>query len=142
MRKGKLESRVVKVKMLEWWSDETKGYRLENLENGKLITLCNVWFFKDEIPSDLAVVEVNIKCLSTNDIDRLVNNAINSNQDTATLTISRQSSDNIIQIAANDTSTYHTPLLLSSPLPEPDSPPSPSPVKSSKQPPTISKPLK
>jgi len=28
---------------------------------------------------------------------------------------------------------------LSSPLPEPDSPPSPSPVESSKQPPTISK---
>ena len=89
VRKEKLESKVVKVKMLGQWSNKTKGYRLENLENGKLITLCNIWFFKDETPSNLAVVKFNIKCLSTNDVDRLVDNAINSNQDTATLTTSR-----------------------------------------------------
>ena len=112
VRKGKLESRVVKVKILRWWSDETKGYRLEDLENNKLITLYNVWFFKDKTPSNLAVVEVNIKYPSTNDINRLVDNTINSNQDTATSITSRQSSDNIIPIAANDTLTYHTLLLF------------------------------
>jgi len=37
VRRGKLESRAVKVRMLGWWTDETKGYRLEDLENGKLI---------------------------------------------------------------------------------------------------------
>jgi len=104
--------------------------------------LYNVWFFKDEIPSNLAVVEVNIKCLSTDDIDRLVDNAINSNQDTATSTILRQSLDNIIPIAANDTSTYYTLLLLSPLSPELDLLPLPSSIKSSKQSPTISKPLK
>ena len=115
VRKEKLESRAVKVKMLGQWSDETKGYRLEDLENSKLITLRNVWFFKDETPSDLAIAEVNIKYPSTNDIDRLVDNAINNNQDTATSTISRQSSDNIIPIATNNTLTYHILLLLSPP---------------------------
>jgi len=38
VHRGKLESRAVKVCMLGWWTDETKGYRLEDLENGKLIT--------------------------------------------------------------------------------------------------------
>jgi len=142
VRKGKLESRVVKVKILRWWSDETKGYRLEDLENNKLITLYNVWFFKDKTPSNLAVVEVNIKYPSTNDINRLVDNTINSNQDTATSITSRQSSDNIIPIAANDTLTYHTLLLLPHLSPEPDLLPLPSSVKFSKQPLTISKPSK
>jgi len=38
VRKGKLESRAVKVQLLGWWTDETKGYQLEDIENGKLIT--------------------------------------------------------------------------------------------------------
>jgi len=62
------------------------GYRLEDLENSKLITLRDVWFFEDKTPSNLAVVEVNINCPSTNDIDELVDNAINSDQLTATST--------------------------------------------------------
>ena len=37
VRKGKLESQAVKVRMLGWWVDESKGYRLEDLENSKLI---------------------------------------------------------------------------------------------------------
>ena len=106
-----------------------KGYRLEDLENSKLITLCNVWFFEDETPSDLAVVEVNINHPSTDDIDELVDNAINSDQLTVTSTILRQSSDNVTPIAANDTSNYN---ILSSP---------PS-IESSIEPPTITKPSK
>jgi len=39
MRKEKLESQVVKIQILDWWSDKTKSYRLENLKNIKLITL-------------------------------------------------------------------------------------------------------
>ena len=38
VRKGKLESRAVKFWLLEWWTDETKGYQLEDMKNSKLIT--------------------------------------------------------------------------------------------------------
>ena len=38
VRRGKLESRAVKVQLLGQWTDETKGYRLEDLENHKVIT--------------------------------------------------------------------------------------------------------
>ena len=37
VHKGKLESQAVKVRMLGWWVDESKGYCLEDLENSKLI---------------------------------------------------------------------------------------------------------
>ena len=37
--KEKLESRAVKVHLLGWWTDEAKGYWLEDLESGKLIAL-------------------------------------------------------------------------------------------------------
>jgi len=37
VHKDKLESQAVKVRMLGWWIDESKGYRLEDLENSKLI---------------------------------------------------------------------------------------------------------
>ena len=37
VRKGKLESQAVKVRMLGWWVDKAKDYHLEDLENGKLI---------------------------------------------------------------------------------------------------------
>jgi len=39
VQKGKLESRAVKVHLLGWWTDEAKGYQLEDLESGKLIAL-------------------------------------------------------------------------------------------------------
>src|ERR1700731_985294 len=54
---GKLEPTSVKCRMLGWWADETKGYRLEDLETKTLITLCNVRFIEDPPPTDLAVVE-------------------------------------------------------------------------------------
>jgi len=34
VQKRKLESRVVSVRLLGWWNNETKGYRLEDLESG------------------------------------------------------------------------------------------------------------
>ena len=91
--------------------------------------MCNVWFFEDETPSDLAVVEVNINHPSTDDIDELVDNAINSDQLIVTSTILRQSSDNVTLIATNNTSNYN---ILSSPLS----------IESSIEPPTITKPSK
>ena len=53
VRRGKLESRAVKVRLLGWWNNEAKGYRLEDLENRKLIALRDVHFFEDDSPSDL-----------------------------------------------------------------------------------------
>jgi len=62
--------------MLGWWVDEAKGYRLENLENGKLIASRDVHFFEDDLPSESAVIEVDNSPTSSKDINDLVNNAI------------------------------------------------------------------
>jgi len=59
VRRGKLESRAVKVHILEWWTDETKGYCLEDLENSKLIATRDVRFAEDSFSSKLAVVKVD-----------------------------------------------------------------------------------
>ncbi len=40
-----------------WWADETKGYRLEDAETGKLITARDVRFVENDAPGDLAVIE-------------------------------------------------------------------------------------
>ena len=53
----KLKETSIKCCMLRWWADETKGYRLEELETGKLITSCDVQFVEDDSATDLAVVE-------------------------------------------------------------------------------------
>jgi len=50
VRRGKLESRAVKVQLLGWWIDKTKGYRLEDLENHKVITSRDVYFLEDSSP--------------------------------------------------------------------------------------------
>ena len=54
---GKLEATLRKCQLLGWWADETKGYRLEDEENGRLITLHDVRFLEDERPNDLAVIK-------------------------------------------------------------------------------------
>ena len=36
---GKLEAISIKCCLLGWWADKTKGYRLEETEMGKLITM-------------------------------------------------------------------------------------------------------
>jgi len=39
---GKLEVTLLKCWLLGWWADETKGYRLEDIMTGKLITARDV----------------------------------------------------------------------------------------------------
>ena len=46
-----------KCRLLGWWADETKGYRLEDEENGRLITSRDVRFLEDKRPNDLAVIK-------------------------------------------------------------------------------------
>ena len=57
IRGGKLEKTAVKCRLLGWWADETKGYRLEDLETKRLITSRDVRFVEDEKPNDLAVIK-------------------------------------------------------------------------------------
>ena len=69
VQKGKLESRAYKICLLGWWTDEVKGYQLEDLESGKLIALWNVQFFKNNISSDLAVIGIDTpKIVTTFDL--------------------------------------------------------------------------
>jgi transposase InsO family protein len=60
VREGKLDSRAVRVRMLGWWSDESKGYRLEDLENGKVIASRDVQFDEDDRPSNVAQVDISL----------------------------------------------------------------------------------
>jgi len=62
--------------MLGWWVDEAKGYCLEDLENGKLIASQDVRFFEDDSPSNLASIEVQGAPANNQDVNTLVNNAI------------------------------------------------------------------
>ena len=54
---GKLGPTAVKCRLLGWWVDETKGYRLEDIETQKLITLRDVRFNKDTSLSDLVEID-------------------------------------------------------------------------------------
>ena len=56
--------------------DKAKGYRLEDLENGKLIASRDVRFFEDDSPSNLASIEVQDAPANNQDVNTLVNNAI------------------------------------------------------------------
>jgi len=76
VRKGKFESRAVKVRMLGWWTDETKGYCLEDLENGKLIATCDVCFTEDSSSSELAVVEVDAPPYDPGAVNNLIDSAL------------------------------------------------------------------
>jgi hypothetical protein len=57
VRGGKLEPTAAKCRLLGWWAEETKGYRLEDIKTGKLITSRDVKFIEDEQPTDLAIIE-------------------------------------------------------------------------------------
>jgi len=78
VRKGKLELRAVKVQLLEWWTDETKGYRLEDMENNKLIASQDVQFFEDSSPSELAIMSIGAPIVSTGSLNSFIDNAINN----------------------------------------------------------------
>ena len=76
VRKGKLESRAVKVWLLGWWTDETKGYQLENIENGKLITSRDIQFFEDSSPSELAIIDIGASTVLTGNLNDFIDDAI------------------------------------------------------------------
>jgi hypothetical protein len=58
--KGKLDSQAVRVRMLGWWADESKGYCLEDLENRKLIASQDVQFDEDNSPSNVASIDISL----------------------------------------------------------------------------------
>ena len=62
--------------MLGWWADETKGSRLEDLENGKLITSRDVQFCEDTTPSELACMEVGLTHSSDKEINDFIDEAV------------------------------------------------------------------
>jgi len=62
--------------LLGWWTDETKGYQLEDMENGKLITSRDVQFFEDSSPSELAVMDIRAPTVSTGDLNNFIDDAI------------------------------------------------------------------
>ena len=69
---GKLEVTSIKCRLLGWWADEMKGYRLEVVETGKIITAWDVHFAEDDSPGDLAVIETRGVAPTEAEIDRLV----------------------------------------------------------------------
>jgi hypothetical protein len=46
--------------MLGWWVDESKGYHLEDLENGKLISSWDVKFDEDNSLSNVASIDISL----------------------------------------------------------------------------------
>ena len=63
--------------MLGWWTDESKGYHLEDLETpGKLISYYDIDFIEDSSPNDLTIID-NISP-SPEGIDKLVDDAIST----------------------------------------------------------------
>jgi hypothetical protein len=73
---GKIESQAVQIRMLGWWADETKGYRLEDLEKGVLITSRDVQFDEDDSPSNVASFDMGITHSSPEDIIDLTNSVV------------------------------------------------------------------
>jgi len=108
--------------MLGWWTDESKGYRLEDLETpGKLISSCDIDFIEDSSLNDLAIID-NISPLLKS-IDKLVYNAISTNSISPSI------------LAPDPTKIYlfesHSSTPLFKPVKEPLLPP-PAPKKVSK----------
>ena len=106
VRDGKLQSQAVKVWMLGWWTDKSKGYCLEDLEiSGKLISSHDVDFIEDSSPNDLAIID-NISP-PPESINKLVNNAISTESTTPSF-------------SAPDPTKAHLPeSCLSTPPPDP-----------------------
>ena len=71
-----MESRAVKFCLLGWWTNEAKGYRLEDLESSKLIALWDVQFFEDDIPSNLAVIGIDTLKILIIAVDKFVDDAL------------------------------------------------------------------
>jgi len=115
VRHGKLESRAVCVRLLGWWANETKGYRLENLENRKLITSRDVQFEEDDTPSELACIDLPKS--SPEEVDRLVDDAIMVEDDGPVHAKDALTSPPLLQYPATPSPT--PPVSLSDPPPAP-----------------------
>jgi hypothetical protein len=62
--------------MLGWWTDETKGYRLEDLESGKLITSIDVDFSEDDMPSELATFDLGLTQSNEEEVNEMIDSAM------------------------------------------------------------------
>lgn len=71
-RKGKLAVTSFKCRIIGWWADETKGYGLEDVVTGKLITARDVKFIEDDSPGDLAIIETRGKAPTKEELNALV----------------------------------------------------------------------
>jgi hypothetical protein len=76
VREGKLESRDIQVRMLGWWTDETKGYHLKDLESGKLITSIDVDFSEDDMPSELATFDLGLTQSNEEEVNEMIDSAM------------------------------------------------------------------
>ena len=76
VQKEKLESRIVKVHLLGWWTDKAKGYQLEDLKSSKLIISQDVQFFEDDILSNLAVIGIDTLKILTIAVDKFIDDIL------------------------------------------------------------------
>jgi len=72
LRGGKLEETSIKCRLMGWWVDEAKGYRLEEVATGKLIASRDVRFVEDDSPSDLAVIDTRGTAPTMDELENLV----------------------------------------------------------------------
>ena len=122
--------------MLGWWVDEAKGYRLEDLENGKLIASRDVRFFEDDSPSDLASIEVQDAPANNQNVNTLVNDAIQ--KDITPLPIPKddtllKKSSSPLTVPPFDDAEINSPAKVSGPDEVPNSPPLPAPRRSGRE---------
>jgi len=114
--------------MLGWWVDEAKGYRLEDLENGKLIASRDVRFFEDDSPSNLVSIEAQDAPANNQDINTLVNDAIQ--KDITPFPIPKDNtllkkSPSPLTVPPFDDAKINSPAKVSGPDEVPNSPPLP-----------------
>jgi len=68
-----LGATALKCHLLGWWADKSKGYRLEDLETKKIISLRDVKFIEDEAPTEMMIIDSNPPSaypgLSSEDLD-------------------------------------------------------------------------
>jgi hypothetical protein len=92
---------AVKCRLLGWWVDETKGYRLEDIQTRSLITSRDVRFVEDETPTELTIIEGDpppvpigelIK-INTNDLSGRVSDAAGS--DSSSVSLKREVCDDL-----------------------------------------------
>jgi len=79
-------------------SDETKDHYLSDLKNDKLITLYDIRFFENNLPSNLAIINVEVEYSGKKDVNVVVNKAVEDIVDQ--------------DITTNITSSYNSKALV------------------------------